>query len=562
MLKKMFLFLILLMIANLLSCGGSDHSPPPAQEIAAQAHDPAEITIGERLFLETRFAQFFHANQVELNAPLPHGDPTLSHTLTINEEIDGPFQGESMNCAACHLVDQHLEHAAGGMRSYSDFAPRPPIPLRSDRADFARFAPRNTQSLVGIKPPDDTLLLHFDGEFITLPDLVKATLIGRNYGWLADEAEIAIQHIAAVIRNDDGQGALAADFGGSYTRVLTGTDPTLASEFQLPTDFRVDVANASDAQLFNAVAKLISAYVDDLAFSMAENDVFNGSPYDTFLVLNELPQQPQPGESTRAYAARLLAALDTLNEPKFVQEQTTDRTFAFHAQAYEFGQPELHGLKLFLRTDTSSTNPAAGNCASCHAPPHFSDFGLHNTGASQIEYDAAHGEGAFLALSVPNLATRNTEFELYLPATPQHPSASGRFRAIVDAADPQRVDLGVWNIFANPDIPQAQSNIRSKLCLIDLQTECSNLTDQQLLERAVAVFKTPLLRDLGHSAPYMHNGQFSTIREVVQFYQDVAELTRAGKLRNADPELGKIQLLEQDIDNLSAFINALNEDYE
>jgi hypothetical protein len=32
--------------------------------------DPAEVLIGERLFLETRFAQFFFANAKDLNLPL------------------------------------------------------------------------------------------------------------------------------------------------------------------------------------------------------------------------------------------------------------------------------------------------------------------------------------------------------------------------------------------------------------------------------------------------------------------------------------------------------------
>ena len=35
--------------------------------------------------------------------------------------------------------------------------------------------------------------------------------------------------------------------------------------------------------------------------------------------------------------------------------------------------------------------------------------------------------------------------------------------------------------------------------------------DSVLLDEAIARFKTPGLRDLGHSAPYMHNGQFDHI---------------------------------------------------
>jgi len=52
----------------------------------------------------------------------------------------------------------------------------------------------------------------------------------------------AIQHIARVIREDDGQGSLAADFGSlSYASVLAGTGP-LPQEFRLKQEFRVSVA--------------------------------------------------------------------------------------------------------------------------------------------------------------------------------------------------------------------------------------------------------------------------------------------------------------------------------
>ena len=40
----------------------------------------------------------------------------------------------------------------------------------------------------------------------------------------------------------------------------------------------------------------------------------------------------------------------------------------------------------------------------------------------------------------------------------------------------------------------------------------------ELLDLAIARFKTPGLRDLGHSNPYMHNGQFDTLENAVGFY--------------------------------------------
>ena len=42
-----------------------------------------------------------------------------------------------------------------------------------------------------------------------------ATLTGRNYGWLPGESQLAVAHVARVIREDDGTGALAQTSGGS-----------------------------------------------------------------------------------------------------------------------------------------------------------------------------------------------------------------------------------------------------------------------------------------------------------------------------------------------------------
>ena len=35
-------------------------------------------------------------------------------------------------------------------------------------------------------------------------------------------------------------------------------------------------------------------------------------------------------------------------------------------------------------------------------------------------------------------------------------------------------------------------------------------------------FKTPSLRNLGHTAPYMHDGRYATLRDVVRHYSDLA----------------------------------------
>ena len=78
----------------------------------------------------------------------------------------------------------------------------------------------------------------------------------------------------------------------------------------------------------------------------------------------------------------------------------------------------------------------------------------------------------------------------------------------------------------------------------------------------MAAFKTPVLRDLGHSGPYMHSGQFDTVKESINFYITASALARGRQMRNADPALEDINLHAKDIDALVAFVNALNEDYD
>jgi hypothetical protein len=522
--------------------------------------DPAEVAIGERLFLETRFAQFFfsHANG-DANARLESGDPVVDVTETLDSPLPGPFAGQSINCRACHLVDEQGGVPDGGNRTYADFTRRSPVPARDD-ANI--HSPRNSPPLVNaFRVKRSELLLHFDGEFATVQDLVKSTLTGRNFGWIPQEQRQALAHIAHIIRHDDGSGELAQQFGGAYTVVLKGTDPSIPREFRLPVRFRIDVTTTSDTEILDAVAKLIEAYLRSLVFAQDAEGIFNGSPYDVFLRKNDLPRAPDKEESDIDYGRRLRKLLDDLMTPQFVSEE--DGTFTTHQQAFIFGPLELRGLKIFLREPDVVPLPpeviaqgTIGNCIACHAPPIFTDFRFHNTGASQEEYDAIHGSGAFAALSIPDLQTRRHDHNAYLPPTPQHPDAQGPFRDSPAADKPGHTDLGLWNVYANADFPKPQVRIQRLLC--QHNTSCG---PRHLLPKTIALFKTPGLCDLGHSAPYFHTGRQGTIEAVVGFYTGNSALLRAGRLHNGAPELAGMALVTGDIAPLSAFLKALNEDY-
>jgi hypothetical protein len=86
--------------------------------------------------------------------------------------------------------------------------------------------------------------------------------------------------------------------------------------------------------------------------------------------------------------------------------------------------------------------------------------------------------------------------------------------------------------------------------------------DSVLLDEAIARFKTPGIRDLDHSAPYIHNSKFDTLDNAVGFYLGSSSSARAGTLRNGANALKGITLLPADISPHVAFLKSLNEDYQ
>jgi len=523
--------------------------------------DPPEVLLGNRLFDETRFAQFFAAHVgADVNAPLASGDPVMDVTTTMGAPLPGPFAGQAMNCRACHLDVEQKGVGGGGNRAYADFARRSPIP---DRGDGETTTVRNSQQLLNANlARPGPFFLHFDGEFPSARDLVRATLTGRNFGWLPEERAAAVAHIVRVIREDDGRGALAASFGGAtYAGAFRGTDPLFPTNRPIPTAMALDVEHASDDAILDAIGGFIAAYLQSLVDAKATQR----SAYDEFLARNGLPAAPRRGETEARYSRRLGKLVDRLAAPRYVTE--ADGHLALHAQPFVFGENELTGLRLFLRAAHGRrAKPGTGNCVACHPAPTFTDFAFHDTGAAQEEYDAVHGEGAFAALAIPDLATRNADPDAYLSPSPEHPHAAGPFRAVPSVDRPGRTDLGLWNSFQNPSFSnhEQQRAIVDVVCRSIAPRPCAGPRRRPaaLLDAAVALFKTPSLRDLGHSAPYLHTGRKDTLEDVVAFYRAMSERARHGRVRNGARDLAGIALRDTDAAPLVAFLRSLNEDFE
>lgn len=73
-------------------------------------------------------------------------------------------------------------------------------------------------------------------------------------------------------------------------------------------------------------------------------------------------------------------------------------------------------------------------------------------------------------------------------------------------------------------------------------------------------FKVPTLRNVALTAPYMHNGRFQTLEEVVDFYASGGGAGVRNNLPNLDDKIRKFTLTRQERDDLVAFLHALTDE--
>lgn len=145
------------------------------------------------------------------------------------------------------------------------------------------------------------------------------------------------------------------------------------------------------------------------------------------------------------------------------------------------------------------------NCASCHtvdgSRPTFSDGKFHNTGV------------AFRRAPVPHLGDLATQ-----------------------------ASLGVTPVESDPiakDVPRttASDGGRSTMTFAPSHT---------------GLFKTPSLRDVAIRPPYMHDGSFATLHDVVDYYVEGGT-----ENEHLDPHVGKLDLDAGDRADLVAFLESL-----
>jgi cytochrome c peroxidase len=154
---------------------------------------------------------------------------------------------------------------------------------------------------------------------------------------------------------------------------------------------------------------------------------------------------------------------------------------------------EIAGLRLFV---------GKGQCINCHNGPLFTNNDFHNTG---------------------------------VPAAPGLPADTGRAQGVRQVLADEFNCLSRYSDAAPAD--------------------CGELrfakTDDHALERQ---FKPPSLRNVALRAPYMHAGQFQTLREVLDHYN------RAPAAPGGHSELKPLSLSEQELAQLEAFLRSLEQE--
>ena len=75
-------------------------------------------------------------------------------------------------------------------------------------------------------------------------------------------------------------------------------------------------------------------------------------------------------------------------------------------------------------------------------------------------------------------------------------------------------------------------------------------------------FRTPTLRNLKLTAPYMHNGIFNTLEDVLDFYDDIGGESQNPNIESGkmDAKLRQLDFQDDKISSIIAFLNTLNDE--
>ncbi len=97
---------------------------------------------------------------------------------------------------------------------------------------------------------------------------------------------------------------------------------------------------------------------------------------------------------------------------------------------------------------------------------------------------------------------------------------------------------------------------------IDKGTAANPQLSEAEKNETLGLFRTPTLRNIALTAPYMHNGVFKTLEEVIDFYNDPAQFPKPEVVENRSDLLAfSLNLTQEDKAALIAFLKTLSDDY-
>ena len=167
-------------------------------------------------------------------------------------------------------------------------------------------------------------------------------------------------------------------------------------------------------------------------------------------------------------------------------------------QAVQARYPEAakRGLALFV---------GKADCRLCHAGPLFSDGEFHNVGVPTLDRTPPRDAGRYDGIE----AVRKDPF-----------NAAGAFS----------------------DDPRGE--------------RAEELARLARTSELWGEFRTPTLRNVARTAPYMHQGQFATLRDVLHYYSTLENTVPAG--HHGEQVIKPLHLSDAEIDDLLAFLETLD----
>ncbi|SNZ19292.1 cytochrome-c peroxidase [Cohaesibacter gelatinilyticus] len=233
---------------------------------------------------------------------------------------------------------------------------------------------------------------------------------------------------------------------------------------------------------------------------VARNEMANPSIGVVVALLQNLPEYQ--GMFETAFGAR--ASLDRIGKAFGAYQRTLiagnapfDRWY-FGDEASAISDAAKRGFDVFQNK---------GDCASCHVIEQqhalFTDQQFHNTGYGQMREDRRQNPPSTVKVQVAPGVVHDVDF--------------GKVAAV---SAPQEVDLGRYEVTEDP--------------------------------KDRWQFRTPSLRNLTVTAPYMHDGFLSSLSDVVEFYDQGGPQTE-----EQDPRVRPLSLTDSEKQDLIAFLESL-----